>query len=297
MTIIGRREFVRLTAGAASVSGMAAAKEPDIRFPAAPRDRIAVASYPFRESIENPRKPGSGLTRMPLTQFPAMVVERYKIRNVELLGEQFPSTEPAYLRELRAATDKAGVKIVNLPVSPRAASYIEDGHKWIDAAVALECPSIRVHIPRAGGHAPDFDQTVAHLQAIASYGEEKNVVVNLENDDPKSEEAGFIVKLIEKVGSPYLHALPDFCNSMLIGPEQYDYDSVRAMFAHAYNICHVKDSEVDGRKVYRVDVDRTFAIAKAAGYRGYFSMEWEGEGDAYDGTAKLIAMSLKNLAA
>jgi hypothetical protein len=84
---------------------------------------------------------------------------------------------------------------------------------------------------------------------------------------------------------------------MLIGPEQYNYDSVRAMFAHAYNISHVKDSEVDNGKVYRVDVGRTFEIAKASGYRGYFSMEWEGEGGPYEGTAKLIEMSLKYLGA
>jgi sugar phosphate isomerase/epimerase len=225
-----------------------------------------------------------------------MVVERFSVHNVELLGDHFPSTDAKYIHTLREAAEKAGTRVVNLPVSPRAGAYVEDGRRWVDVAVGLECPSIRVHIRRAGGAAPELNRTAESLHAIASYGEEKNVVINLENDDPKSEEASFIVKLIERVGSSYLRALPDFCNSMLIGPEQYNYDAMRAMFAHAYNISHVKDSEVDRGKVYRVDVDRTFAIAKAGGYRGYFSMEWEGEGNPYDGTAKLIEMSLRNLA-
>ena len=95
------------------------------------------------------------------------------------------------------------------------------------------------------------------------------------------------------MNSPWLHALPDFCNSMLTGNEKYNYDSVAAMFHHAYNISHVKDSEVDNGKVFRVDVAKTFAIAKQSGYRGYFSMEWEGE--PYEGTQKLIEESVKCL--
>ena len=42
--------------------------------------------------------------------------------------------------------------------------------------------------------------------------------------------------------------------------------------------------------------DPYFAIAKAAGYRGYFSIEWEGHGDPFDATGRLIDECLKNLA-
>jgi len=57
----------------------------------------------------------------------------------------------------------------------------------------------------------------------------------------------------------------------------------------------VKDSEVDNGKVFRVSMARTFAIAKAAGYRGYFSMEFEGQGGPYEGTQKLLDQSLKEM--
>ena len=69
------------------------------------------------------------------------------------------------------------------------------------------------------------------------------------------------------------------------------------LFPLAYNISHVKDEESDNGKVYRVDVNRIFPIAKRAGYRGFFSMEWEGTGDPYQGTAKLLEASLRNLTA
>jgi hypothetical protein len=40
---------------------------------------------------------------------------------------------------------------------------------------------------------------------------------------------------------------------------------------------------------------KIFGIAKAAGYRGYFSMEWEGATEPYAGTQSLIDASLKAL--
>jgi sugar phosphate isomerase/epimerase len=145
------------------------------------------------------------------------------------------------------------------------------------------------------GVRPDVALTAEGLGAIARYGESKNVMVNLENDDPVTEDAFFIVKVIDSVNSPWLRALPDFCNSMLKGDEKFNYDAVTAMFKRAYNIAHVKDSEVDNGRVFRVDLERSFAIAKASGYKGYYSIEFEGEGDAYAGVSKLIEAALKYL--
>ena len=45
----------------------------------------------------------------------------------------------------------------------------------------------------------------------------------------------------------------------------------------------------------RVDVAHVFGIAKKAGYQGFFSMEWEGQGDPYEGTKRLIEQSVENL--
>jgi sugar phosphate isomerase/epimerase len=278
-----------------------------MRFPTEPRDRLAVASWSFREHLdtaENRARKSHG-SLMNLIGFPAMVADRYKIHNVEILGQHMPSTSPAYLKELRAAVQRAGSHVVDLPAGGDASLYdpdakkraaaVEDGKKWIDVAIALDCPSVRLNISGAKGVKPDVALTAEGLRAIAQYGASKNVVVNLENDDPETEDAFFIVKVIDRVNSPWLRALPDFCNSMLKGDEKFNYDAVTAMFQRAYNIAHLKDSEVDNGKVYRVDVGRTFAIAKASGFKGYYSAEFEGEGDAYVGVAKLIDAGIKYL--
>jgi hypothetical protein len=58
----------------------------------------------------------------------------------------------------------------------------------------------------------------------------------------------------------------------------------------------VKDSEQEGKKMFRIDLDRTFAIAAKARYRGYFSMEYDAEGDPFEPTSRLIEASLRALA-
>jgi sugar phosphate isomerase/epimerase len=300
-----RREFV-IGSGLA-IGGVSAAKAaaPRLIFPVKARERMAVASYSFRSLIDTPRNkervPAKAL--IALRDFASIVARRYDIHGVELLGQHFPSREPAYLQELREAVKSAGSRIVNIPTSVggsvydpdagRRAVVVENGKKWVDTAVAVDCPSIRVHIQGGTSKAPpDATLAVESLRGIADYGEAKGVVISLENDDPTTEDALFIAEVIDKAKHAWLRALPDFCNTMLKGDEKYNYEAVTALFRRAYNICHVKDSEVDGGKIVRVDLARTFAIAKESGYKGYFSVEWEGAGDVWVENGKLIDQSL-----
>ena len=134
------------------------------------------------------------------------------------------------------------------------------------------------------------------FKPLVNYGRSKNIVINVENDEPQVEQPERIIEVIKRVGNRFLHSLSDFCNSMLVkDSEAYNESAMRMLFPLAFNISHVKDMESDAGKTYRVDVDRVFAIAKEAHYRGFFSMEWEGRGDPYEGTRRLIEASLRNL--
>ena len=319
MTDISRRSFLRWSAIAGTAAGIAEAipaafasdshaRAPHIKFPTAVRERIAVASWPFRaylESADNKYRDKSQ-PGMDLKDFAAHVVKEFHIYNLEPLSSHFSSTLPDYLHQFREAVDKAGSHVINIPVDGRDSFYdpdtaarkraVDRAKQWIDIATVLGSPSIRYHIAGADNVKPDVQLTAAGLRQVAEYGAAKNVVVNLENDDLLTEDAFFIVRVIEKVNHPYLHALPDFCNSMLTGNADFNYRAIKAMFQHACNICHVKDSEVgDGGKVFKVDVPKTFNILKASGFRGYCSMEWEGGGNPDVGTRKLMEYTLKYL--
>jgi sugar phosphate isomerase/epimerase len=316
MSNVSRRKFLKDSiASAAGTAGVLAAPNlfaqsevPNMKFPVVPRERIGVTTWQFRMYIDSPgnRWRDPKLPGLALKDFPAMVAEKFGLHNVELLSYHFPSTDAAYLRELRAAVEKAGSHVINIPGDGRASVYdpfaqkrqeaIAYGKKWIDIAVALGSPSVRLHIEGVKGIAPNAGRAAESLKQVVAYGAQRNVIVTLENDDLETEDAFFLVRVIDDVGNPYLRALPDFANSMLSGNAAFNYDALALMFRHAYNIAHMKDSEVgENDRLYTVDVGRIFKIAEAAGYRGYYSLEWEGRGGAYEGTSKLLAESLKHL--
>jgi sugar phosphate isomerase/epimerase len=317
------RRQVLLTSGMAAGAAWALGREngfaggasnarpggPDIKFPTTTRERLAVASWPFRGYIESAKNEDRDrkLPGMDLREFAVRVKETFGVPGVEPLSSHFPSTDAAYLHGFREAIEKAGVHVVNIPVDNQHSYYdadasvrkqaVANGKSWVDVAVILGSPSVRTSIAEAKNAKPNADVAADEIRPLVEYAASKNIVVNLENDNLLSEDAFFVVKVIEKVNSPYLHALPDFCNSMQSGDEKFNYEAVRAMFGRAYNICHVKDSEAnDAGKVYRVDLKKSFQILQASGYRGYCSMEWEGGGDPYVGTRKLLTASLENLA-
>jgi sugar phosphate isomerase/epimerase len=141
-----------------------------------------------------------------------------------------------------------------------------------------------------------LQRTAESLREVTDYAAQKNVVINLENDDLLSEDAFFVVKVIEAVDHPYLRALPDFCNSMLTGDPEFDYRALQAMFRHAFCICHIKDSEVDDRgKTFKIDLQKSFAILKSSGFRGYCSMEFDAPEEPYGPTARLIEQTIQYL--
>jgi sugar phosphate isomerase/epimerase len=287
-------------------TALAADAGPSMGFPAAARQRIAIASYPFREFVAG-RDDKVGGGRMELKEFAAHVSAKFNIKKIEPWSAHFRSLNKDYLKELAVATALAYVSIVNIAVDGEHSPYAADSaereraitfsKQWIDAAAAIGSPSVRTNIPQAKDAKPDVERTAASLKRVAEYGAAQNVVVNLENDNAVSEDPFFLVKVIEKVNSEWLHALPDFANTLAAYEEEYAYRGIDAMFGHAYNISHVKETEVgDGKdKIAHVDLAKTFGIAKRHGYKGYFSMEWDSPGDPYAGTAGLIEKTLRHL--
>ena len=318
---ISRRTFAKalstvaagITAGATFGSDFAWAdplpqNAPHVNFPRGARDRLAVAAWPFRAYIESPtntdrdpQKPG-----MDLKDFGAYVVKTFNVRGIEPYNLHFSSTTPAYLGRFRDTVAKAGAHAVNIAVDQEKSFYDADratrqaavayAKQWIDVAVAIGSPSVRTNMAPAKNTEPNLPNAIESMKEVTDYGASRNVVVHMENDNLVSEDAFFIVKVIEGVKNPYLHALPDFANSMMSGDADFAYRAIKAMFDHAYGICHVKDGDFDQNgKDYPIDLAKTFGILRDSGYRGYCSIEYSGGGDPHEPTKKLIAESVKYL--
>ena len=310
LSATSRRRFLRQCAAATSGVWLGstlayASSAPSLAFPSQPRQRIAVASYPFREFIAGAHhKPGK--PTIELEDFAAHVIEKFKVNKIEPWTGHFPSTDAKYLERFRASVEKAKGAIVNIAVDGEHSPYAADrsereqaiafGRQWVDAASDLGSPSIRTNLPPAKDLKPDLERTADSLRRVVEHASAKKVVVNLENDNPLSEDPFFLVALIEKVNSPWLRALPDFCNTLAVKDPDYAYRGIDAMFGHAYSIAHVKSSETNRQGVaVHVDMAKTFGFMKQHGYKGFCSMEWDEEGDPYPGTAALIQATLQYL--
>jgi sugar phosphate isomerase/epimerase len=322
---ISRRDFAKklgatavVSAGVGVMSGSAlsefssvhtpAKNEPHVNFPRAPRDRLAVAAWPFRAYINSPTNSDRDPTKegMDLKDFGAYVVKTFSVNGIEPYNLHFSSTTPEYLARFRDAIAKAGAHSVNIAVDQEKSFYDADratrqaavayAKKWIDVAVVIGSPSIRTNVAPAKNTKPNLGNAIESMKEVADYGASRNVVVHMENDNLVSEDAFFIVKVIEGVNNPYLHALPDFANSMMSGDADFAYRAIKAMFDQAYGICHVKDGDFEQQgKDYPIDLEKTFGILQASGYRGYCSIEYSGAGDPHAPTKKLITESVSYL--
>jgi sugar phosphate isomerase/epimerase len=318
MNTINRRQFLEVCAGAAGAAllphfARAASTTPSVQFPSNPRERVAVAAYPFREFIVGWKgwdgktpSPVPAAQQIELKDFAAHVVEKFNVHKIEPWSRIFPSTEPTYLEQFRAALGKAKSAVVDIAVDGEDSQYSTDASEreralifskhWVDVAAVLGSPSIRTHIEGSKQSQPDVGRAAETLQEVAEYASKRNVVVHLENDNPVSEDPFFIVQLIDKVNSPWLRALPDFGNSLAAHDEQFAYRAIDVMFVHAYGICHVKDGEVNEQgKAVHVDLARTFTILKKHGYKGYCSIEYDAPGDPYKPTAELVEQTIRFL--
>ncbi len=309
-----RRHFLRgsaLTLTALSTRMSAdtlGGKSPHIQFPTNPRERLAVASWPFRAYIDCPNNSDrdAALPGMDLPRFAIWIKKEFGVPGLEPLGQHFQELTERYLARFRESNEKAGVRVVNIPIDNDDSYYdgdsavrkkvLANGKRWVDAAHVLGSPSIRTSIAQAKNAKPDASALAEQLYQLADYAAVKNIVVNLENDNLISEDAFFLVKVLDKLHHPYLHALPDFCNSMQTGDASFNTKALTQLFPRAYNICHVKESESTGDgKTVRIDLKQAFSILKASRYRGFLSMEWEGQGPPHEGTRRLIQASLENL--
>ena len=125
-----RRDFLTgmaLAAGAIVVPTLSSgtATRPSVAFPSAPRERISICSYPFREFIAGSEHK-SGNPTIELKDFAAHVAEKFNIHNIEPWSRIFPSTDRKYLERFRSAVEKAHSAVIDIAVDGEHSQYSLD---------------------------------------------------------------------------------------------------------------------------------------------------------------------------
>lgn len=307
-----RRDFLTRIAAGAAAAGMAGHAVDLCAAAPVPGDklqRIAVSTWSLHNYFQATRDedfklPGKMLE---LLEFPEMIADRYKVHHLEICAPHLASTEAAYLKEVKDRLTKAHSRVVNMPIdieefwtegglsdtkSKVREKAVTAGKKWIDIGAAIGTKSVRCDPGKMNPQ--NLAPTVESYKALAAHGKSRGVHVIIENHGGVgSEHPEELVKLFTEVGSDYFGALPDFAN---FPDEATRQRGLKLLFPHANVVCHAKGLEFDAAgKETKYDFAGAIAASKQAGFKGVYSIEFEGPGDPYVGVQKTLDELIKFL--
>lgn len=164
---------------------------------------------------------------------------------------------------------------------------VENHHKWVDAAAAMGCHSIRVNL--SGSNDPEqwVPNSVDGLTQLATYASDKGINILVENHGGLSSNAEMLATVMQQVGMDNCGTLPDFGNFCIRRNDPSDYGSGCAEMYDRYlgveqlmpyaKAVSAKSHNFDGEgNETETDFLKMMQLVKDAGYTGYVGVEYEG---------------------
>jgi sugar phosphate isomerase/epimerase len=269
--------------------------------PAGLSDRIGISSWSFHNFFSSTldEKLPKLTKSWDLRDFPEMIADRYRVHQLEMVAPHFESTKLSYVREVKSRLARAHSHLVNIPVDidelgvkgglsdpdPKIReTAISACTRWMDIAQELGAKSVRCD-PGEMNRA-DLSNTIASYKKLAAYAGSKNLYVIIENHGGVgSEHPEDLVKVFQAVGA-HCGALPDMGN---FPDEATRQRGLPLLYPYAPTVSHAKGLEFDEHGIERAfDFPRAMQAAKKAGFKGVFSVEYEGAGDPYTGVQNVV---------
>ncbi len=250
------------------------------------------------------------MTKRELTNldFPKVTRREFKLGAVEYVNQMFmdKAKDMAYLTELKNICNGEGVRSVlimcdregNLgdPDAKKRQTAVENHYKWADAAKFLGCHSIRVNA--ATGNIGSFEEQQKRaadgLRKLSEFTAKLGLNTIVENHGGLSSNGAWLSGVMKQVNHPNCGTLPDFGNFFIdrVKNEQYDrYQGVTELMPFAKGVsAKTNDFDVQGNEIH-TDYRRMLKIVKAANYRGFIGVEYEGQKiSEFEGIKKTIAL-------
>ena len=276
---VTRRSFVK----AAAASGAALALSGPLGMARANADKkplykISLAQYSLHRMI------GSGKGKLDNLNFAPYTKKEFGIDAVEYWNRPFfdKAQKPRYIAEMKRMADSAGVKGLlimidgegNLgdPDKAKRSQSVEKHHKWVDAAKALGCHSIRVNARSRGSYDEQLKLAADGLRQLSEYGAKRNINVIVENHGGLSSNGAWLAAVMKRVDLKNCGTLPDFGN--FGGYDRYKGVKELMPFAKAVS-AKSHNFDADGNES-KTDYLRMMKIVVDAGYHGYVGIEYEG---------------------
>ena len=191
------------------------------------------------------------------------------------------------IAELKRRADGEGVQSLlimcdregNLgdPDDAARARAVENHLKWLDAARALGCHSIRVNAASAGSYDEQQRLAADGLRALSEHGEQRGLNVIVENHGGLSSSGAWLAGVMRRVDHPRCGTLPDFGNFRISPTEEYDrYRGTAELMPWAKGVSAKTLAFDEEGLESTIDYPRMMGIVRNAGYTGHVGIEFEG---------------------
>ncbi len=221
--------------------------------------------------------------------FAAAARNDYGIDAVEYVNQFFrdKAEDELYISQMKQRADDAGVRSLLImidgegrlgdPDGARRSQAVENHRKWLTAAKALGCHSIRVNAASAGTFDEQQKLAADGLARLSELGAKLDLGVIVENHGGLSSNGEWLAGVIRMVDMPNCGTLPDFGNFHLGGGKHYDrYKGVAEMMPFAKAVSAKSyDFDEHGEETH-TNFLRMMRIVTAAGYHGRVGIEYEG---------------------
>jgi sugar phosphate isomerase/epimerase len=249
-----------------------------------PKFKFSLAGYSYRDLF----KPDNKFAKEALTlQDFADDCAKMQLDGTELTSYYFPSpVTTEYLAELRRHCFRLGLDISGTavgndfchPPGPRRDREIASVKQWIDHALVLGAPVIRIF---SGSVKPKQTPEEAHRLAVAGmeecceYAGKRGIHLALENHGGLTATAAGMLKLVKDMQSPWFGV--NFDSGNFRGEDVYGELAEIAPYAINAQIKVVVSPAKQRQQP--ADFARLAKILRDAGYRGYVVLEYEEPGD------------------
>jgi sugar phosphate isomerase/epimerase len=240
---------------------------------------------------EESRPYGDGALALP--DLPRALTAR-GFNRVEICHFHLRSLDEGYLRAIRDAFRTSGVTIQTLLVDAGDVTDPVHGARdrgwiapWIDVAVNIGAENVRVIAGKTKPSPETLKRSIEALADFAAIGETKGVRVVTENWFDLLASPREVDAVLDGVGES-LGFLADTGNWR--GPGKFS--DLRAIFARA-ELCHAKSAFSDDGAMDEKDAAGWLAAACEAGYRGPFTLIFDGPGDEWRGLEREREFALR----
>ena len=218
-----------------------------------------------------------------LLELPARLAE-FGIRTLEICHFHLPSREPNYLRQLRAALEKADIELWALLLDDGDISHPQHGARdaeylrgWLEVAQSLGARCARV----SAGHAPmneeSLQQSAAHFRLLADEAERKNLRLLTENWHETLATPQAVRALLGSLDGAVGLCL-DFGN----WPHDTNCDDLRSIAPYAES-CHAKANFSDDGRIAEDEFRRCLDVTRETDFSGPYTLIYSSLGDEWRG--------------